>query len=148
MLASSDDRAPTVKVLDMGLALLQEPVSPAPGELTMSGSIMGTLEFMSPEQSQNTHLVDIRAKTYSLGATLYNLLRGQAPFSGERFNTRGKMLVKGLAHRPAADVSRGRRTKRHGLPRAASRSRGGPDPSRLEAGQHPDSGGRWWMVEG
>ncbi|MBC7854586.1 MAG: protein kinase [Pirellulaceae bacterium] len=93
MLAWSDDHAPTVKVLDLGLALLSEPVSSPHGELTTTGQMMGTIEYMSPEQGTDTHLVDIRSDIYSLGATLYKLLCGKAPFSGERYNTPGKILV-------------------------------------------------------
>jgi tRNA A-37 threonylcarbamoyl transferase component Bud32 len=73
-----------VKVLDLGLARLV----PRPGEaavetLTATGSLVGTADFMAPEQIDNPSRVDIRADLYSLGGTLYYLLSGQVPFPGE-----------------------------------------------------------------
>lgn len=112
MLAWSDEHAPTVKILDMGLALLSEPAAAMSGELTATGQLMGTLEYMSPEQSLDTHQVDIRADIYSLGATLHKLLCGKAPFSGERFNTAGKFLV-ALATETPPSI----RTQRNDLPK-------------------------------
>lgn len=73
-----------VRVLDLGLALLhgvlqdQEP-------LTDVGQVMGTADFIAPEQGGSSHAVDIRADIYSLGCTLYTLLAGQPPFAGPRF---------------------------------------------------------------
>ncbi len=84
---------PSVKILDMGLALLSEPAAGGKGDLTSTGQMMGTIEYMSPEQGLDTHSVDHRSDIYSLGATLYKLLCGKAPFSGEKYNTPGKILV-------------------------------------------------------
>src|SRR5207237_8249292 len=78
-----------VKVLDLGLALLQSD-QPASAELTATGQIMGTLDYMAPEQASDTHRVDIRADLYSLGCTLYYLLAGRVPFPGG--NTYAKLL--------------------------------------------------------
>ena len=67
-----------VKILDLGLARIQGgAVSQA---LTISGQIMGTPDYIAPEQSCDSHNVDIRADLYSLGCTLYKLLAGRAPF--------------------------------------------------------------------
>jgi serine/threonine protein kinase/formylglycine-generating enzyme required for sulfatase activity len=77
----------TVKILDLGLALLDERHSPESRSLTSSGQIMGTVDYMAPEQVDNSHQVDIRADIYSLGATLYRLLSGRAPFAGDRHQT-------------------------------------------------------------
>ena len=93
MLAWSEEHAPAVKILDLGLALLSEQPVPIHGDLTTTGQLFGSLEYMSPEQSMDTHHVDIRSDIYSLGATLYKLICGNAPFSGERFNTPGKFVV-------------------------------------------------------
>lgn len=83
---SRSDR-PTVKILDLGLALLSSEKDEGTEELTASGQLMGTLDYMAPEQGSDSHEVNIRADIYSLGATLYKLLCGHAPFSGEQFDT-------------------------------------------------------------
>jgi serine/threonine protein kinase len=68
-----------VKVLDLGLALL--PREPQAREaLTEVGQVMGTFDFMAPEQAADVRNVDIRADIYSLGCTLYYLMVGQPPF--------------------------------------------------------------------
>ncbi len=84
----------TVKILDMGLARLsQSALHGQPGTLmTQEGTVMGTPDYIAPEQSRSSHNVDIRADIYSLGCTLYHLLAGQAPFP------RGSMIEKILKH--------------------------------------------------
>lgn len=72
-----------VKILDLGLARLQSDEKEHVPELTMDGQVMGTLDYMAPEQGGNSHTVDIRADIYSLGATLYKLLTGTVPFQGK-----------------------------------------------------------------
>jgi serine/threonine protein kinase len=68
-----------VKVLDLGLALLQRERFTL-GGLTGSGQVMGTADYMAPEQWEDCHWVDIRADVYSLGCTLFFLLKGHPPF--------------------------------------------------------------------
>jgi CheY-like chemotaxis protein len=74
--------APTVKVLDMGLARLAQPSGPEgdAGGLTQEGRWVGTPDYMAPEQAMRAQSVDIRADLYSLGCTLYHLLTGRVPF--------------------------------------------------------------------
>jgi serine/threonine protein kinase len=79
--------AGTVKILDFGLASLaptrlatDEPAG-ADGSLTAAGAVMGTPDFISPEQADNARQADIRSDIYSLGATLYFLLSGRTPFA-------------------------------------------------------------------
>ena len=83
---------PLVKILDMDLALLDEQHSEH-ADLTASGQIMGTLDYMAPEQAGDTHTVDIRADIYSLGATLYKLLTGRVPFQGPQYTSTVKKLM-------------------------------------------------------
>ena len=111
MLARTDDGQVVVKVLDLGLALLHEFHGIGGGELTNTGQMMGTLDYMAPEQGADSHSVDGRADVYSLGATLYKLLCGEAPFGGEQYDTPLKKL-RALATQPAPSIG----TRRDGLP--------------------------------
>ncbi len=80
MLARQGNRA-VIKVLDFGLAKVSREV-PADGMLTHEGQILGTPDFIAPEQSIDARKADIRADIYSLGCTLYYLLTGGPPFEG------------------------------------------------------------------
>lgn len=72
-----------VKILDFGLARLQQnEESNAQTIVARENTVMGTPDFLSPEQSRSLHDVDIRADLYSLGCTFYYLLTGQVPFPG------------------------------------------------------------------
>lgn len=81
----------TLKILDLGLALLQGDVATG-SDLTSTGQVMGTLDYIAPEQLADTHAVDIRADLYSLGCTLYRLLTGEPPFSSATLNTAAKKI--------------------------------------------------------
>ena len=83
-----------VKILDLGLALLAAD-QPNGKEMTGTGQAMGTADYMAPEQTFDSHQVDIRADIYSLGCTLYKLLSGHAPFSGPEYSSN---MAKMLAH--------------------------------------------------
>jgi serine/threonine protein kinase len=87
-----------VKILDLGLALLREKGSE---ELTDSNQVVGTLDYMAPEQCTGSHAVDIRADLYSLAATLYKLLAGLGPFA-ESSSPAEKMQA--LINQPADSI--------------------------------------------
>jgi urea transport system substrate-binding protein len=72
-----------VKLLDLGLAFLKAGASQE-RDLTLTQQSMGTVNYMAPEQWEDSHRVDIRADIYSLGCTLYHLLAGAPPFGMSR----------------------------------------------------------------
>jgi serine/threonine-protein kinase len=86
-----------VKVLDFGLARFEVPLDAAAPGLTREGTVVGTPEFMSPEQASGGR-VDIRSDIYSLGCTLYHLIAGRPPFVGD---TLYEVLNAQLKHTPA-----------------------------------------------
>ena len=98
LVAESGDDAGQVKVLDMGLARF-EPLLDSPTEsttrasMTASGVIMGTVDYMSPEQALNSRNADARSDIYSLGCTMYFLLTGTTMFAGDT------LMEKIIAHR-------------------------------------------------
>jgi eukaryotic-like serine/threonine-protein kinase len=85
-----------VKILDFGLARLQQHTNEEePGSntlLTKENAVMGTPDFLSPEQARDLHKVDIRSDLYSLGCTFYFLVTAQVPFPG------GSVLEKLVRH--------------------------------------------------
>jgi serine/threonine-protein kinase len=96
-----------VKILDFGLARWTEADSGDGANLTQLGSVLGTPEFIAPEQARNSSTCDIRADLYSLGCTFYYLLAGRVPFH------EGGLTDKLLQHQlnepePVAQVRRAR----------------------------------------
>ncbi|MEO1526006.1 MAG: protein kinase, partial [Planctomycetota bacterium] len=90
------DRQGTVKILDMGLARLESvDDDPTQAELTGTGQIMGTVDFMAPEQAMSTKAADARSDVYSLGITLWYLIAGKPAYDGET------LMAKLMAHQQA-----------------------------------------------
>ncbi len=69
-----------VKLLDLGLARTIDPDDMVSPDLTRDHTVVGTPDYMAPEQAKNSKLVGPRADLYSLGCTLYFLLTGRVPF--------------------------------------------------------------------
>lgn len=96
-----------VKILDFGLARFASSDDEVPADrpefgaarqqvddgVTNPNLLMGTPDYLSPEQAKNSHAVDARSDLYSLGCTLYYLLTGRAPFAAS-----GTLIDKLLAH--------------------------------------------------
>jgi serine/threonine protein kinase/cell wall-associated NlpC family hydrolase len=87
------DQRGSAKLLDLGLARVQREtgvgtasdVTEDGDHLTTTGMVMGTPDYMAPEQARDASKVDIRADLYALGCTLYYLLTGKVPFGGTNF---------------------------------------------------------------
>jgi eukaryotic-like serine/threonine-protein kinase len=91
------DSRGNVKIVDMGLAKLETKGDEGSiSMLTASASVMGTVDFMSPEQGFSSKNVDARADIYSLGATLFFLLTRKVMFPGDN------AFEKLLAHRESS----------------------------------------------
>ncbi len=88
----------TVKILDMGLARSSSNESDKLTQLMDEGAIVGTADYISPEQAMNAPNIDIRSDIYSLGATFFSLVTGTPPFSG---NTTQKLVQHQMKDAPS-----------------------------------------------
>jgi len=98
-----------VKIVDFGLALLVDASEGENGEgesgegdgmlPTAKNVVVGTPDYLSPEQARNLRTVDVRSDLYSLGCTFYFLLTGQVPFPG---GTPLEKLIRQTREEPAA----------------------------------------------
>ncbi len=87
MVAMYDDR-PVPKVIDFGVAKAVSQRLTDKTMFTALGQIVGTIDYMSPEQAQRNQLdVDTRSDIYSLGVVLYELLAGETPFDRQRLRS-------------------------------------------------------------
>ena len=91
------DRHGNVKLLDLGLSRFKQETPtqelPTQAPLTATGMLMGTCDYMSPEQCRESRDVSIRSDLYSLGCTLYELLCGRPPFAGYGFSSRAEKMA-------------------------------------------------------
>ena len=77
VLLRMEDEAVIPKIVDFGIAKILEGTT-----YTMTGALLGTCRYMSPEQAQSPQEVDHRSDIYSLGVTLYRCVTGRCPFEG------------------------------------------------------------------
>lgn len=111
------DQEGALKILDMGLARVSGIELSVDGQqddglagqqddgLTQTGIILGTADYMSPEQAENSRAVDGRSDIYSLGCTLFCLLTGKPPFADETTNIK-KLLAHSRRPVPSAAALR------------------------------------------
>jgi eukaryotic-like serine/threonine-protein kinase len=89
-----------VKILDLGLALLNETSQQEDAKrVTQEGYVIGTPDFLAPEQARNPLQVDTRADIYALGATLFYLISGKVPYAGD--NPTEKLMKHVMAPPPS-----------------------------------------------
>jgi len=86
------DQNGTVKLMDLGLARLAANESDHSLTIAHDERVLGTADYLAPEQAVDSHLVDTRADLYSLGCTMYFLLTGRPPFN------EGTLTQRLLAH--------------------------------------------------
>lgn len=86
------DKSGTVKLLDLGLARFFAGSEEVALTIEHDEKVLGTADYLAPEQAVDSHLVDARADIYSLGCTMYFLLTGHPPF------TQGTLTQRLLAH--------------------------------------------------
>ncbi|MBM4776610.1 MAG: protein kinase, partial [Archangiaceae bacterium] len=92
------DDAEFLKVLDFGIAKLLKPIGDIPQSGTAAGIVIGTPEYMAPEQALGT-TTDRRADIYAVGLVLYELIAGVQPFRADTF---GKLVVEISSKPPPA----------------------------------------------
>jgi len=88
------DPSGRLKILDLGLARLMQPTL-VEGSLTGSGDVIGTIDYMAPEQAVDIRAADARSDIYGLGCTLCRLLTGAPPYGG------ATVVERIMAHREA-----------------------------------------------
>jgi non-specific serine/threonine protein kinase/serine/threonine-protein kinase len=90
ILVSEDAGTPVPKIIDFGIAKALDQQDREPASATEIGQLLGTYEYMSPEQlSGGPQVVDTRTDVYSLGVVLYELLVGSRPFEREHASGAG-----------------------------------------------------------
>ncbi|MBI4954638.1 MAG: protein kinase [Myxococcales bacterium] len=77
------DGTSKIKVLDFGISKTLGPLDGSEPSMTRTTLVMGSVEYMSPEQMLSTRDVDLRTDIWALGAVLFELVTAQVPFPGE-----------------------------------------------------------------
>ena len=132
VLVATHDGKPHAKVIDFGIAKATA-VRPAGEEFfTVDGAMIGTPEYMSPEQAEGSLDIDTRTDVYSLGVLLYELLTGSTPFSTRELQAAGLAEIRRIIRevdppKPSTRIDHSAETL---IPAAAKRQ---TEPGRLSA---------------
>ncbi|MEK6236144.1 MAG: serine/threonine protein kinase, partial [Planctomycetales bacterium] len=82
VVSAGTSNLPLVKIMDVGLARFTDADDSEHTDLTNTGQVMGTVDYISPEQAASTKHADIRSDVFSLGCALFKLITGEVPFQG------------------------------------------------------------------
>lgn len=110
LIATADDK-PIVKVIDFGIAKALEQGGGERTEFTLQGQIVGTPQYMSPEQADDTSVdIDTRSDIYSLGVLLYELLTGATPIDPQELRRAGfggmqRLIREGQFRKPSTRIT-------------------------------------------
>jgi serine/threonine-protein kinase len=101
-LVRREDSAPTVKLIDFGIAKFLGPNER--DKITLPGVLLGTPYYMPPEQASGVEDVDSRADLYAAGVTFYEMVTGKVPFEGGNYNETLLMITRDEAPAPVSPV--------------------------------------------
>ena len=130
MLVAQYDGRPVPKVIDFGVAKATGQKLTERTLFTELGQVVGTLEYMSPEQAELNQLdIDTRSDIYSLGVLLYELLTGSTPFDQQQL--RAAAFRRDAAHHPRGRAAQAQHAPEHQRHAGRDRRQRQTEPARL-----------------